>query len=356
MAYLAAYLRTKGFEPCGGDSPKQFTRFGLLREVYTEGIECARNDNLLFAFTICKNFMDVVRYYSISAVNILVACEDREVGERVNTALKEYFSMVETETCRNKDTITLRFKNHACPVKFPETARELTSFHSLHVLKDGNSSYRIRDGSVFQIDLLTSVDTGFLGKGFWGWSQKVQQEFFMLTLLWLLHGHNHYGLHANGLVKDGAGILLVGDTGSGKTTISLSLIVQGWNYLSDDVALLARDSCGITARAFQRGFSIDPFLARYYSGLNKDFEIQIPGKGKVFLDISGLYPNAYLASCIPRVLIFPKIVPLDKTRLVPIDRMKALIYLMLNSGGSMIDKARSIRQMDVLKQLVYQSV
>lgn len=73
----------------------------------------------------------------------------------------------------------------------------------------------------------------------------------MLILLWLLHGHNLYGLHANGIVKNGAGILLVGDAGSGKTTISLSLIVQGWNYLSDDVVLLARDSCGSAARAFQ---------------------------------------------------------------------------------------------------------
>lgn len=163
--------------------------------------------------------INVVRCYSISAVNVLVACEDKEVSERVNDALKDYFSMEETETCRNKDAITLRFKNHACPMKLPETARELTSSHNLRVLKDGNSSYLIRGDSVFQIDLLTSIGTGFLGKGFWEWPQKVRQEFFMLALLWLLHGHNLYGLHANGLAENGVGILLVGDTGSGKTTI-----------------------------------------------------------------------------------------------------------------------------------------
>ena len=300
--------------------------------------------------------MDAVRCYSISTVNVLVVCEDKEVGERVNDALKDYFSMAETETCQNKDTITLRFKSHACPLKFPETARELTSSNNLRVLKDGNSAFLIRGDSVFHIDLLTGIGTGFLDKGFWEWTQKVQQEFFMLKLLWLLHGHNLYGLHANGLAEHGVGILLVGDTGSGKTTISLSLIMQGWKYLSDDVVLLASDHCGVTAMAFQRGFSFDPFLARHYSVLKKPHETQIPGEGKTFLDIAGLYPNAYLASCVPRILIFPKIVPFDKTKLVPFDRTKALIYLMRNSGGSMIDKARSIRQIDVLKQLVYQSV
>ncbi len=300
--------------------------------------------------------MDIVRCYSISTVHVLVACEDKEVSERVNDALKDYFSVEETEIYQNKDTITLRFKKHACPMKLPETARELTSSQNLRVLKDGNSAYLIRGDSVFQIDLLKGIGIGFLDKGFWERPQKVQQEFFMLTLLWLLHGHNLYGLHANGLAEHGVGILLVGDTGSGKTTISLSLIMQGWKYLSDDVVLLARGSCGITARAFQRGFSIDPFLARHYSALNTPHKTQIPGDGKVFLDITGLYPNAYLTSCVPRVLIFPKIVPLDKTKLFSVDKTKSLIYLMRNSGGSMIDKARSIRQMDVLKQLVYQSV
>ncbi|MDQ1273663.1 MAG: Hpr kinase protein [Planctomycetota bacterium] len=88
--------------------------------------------------------MDVVRCYSVSTVNVLVACEDTEVSERINDAIKDYFSMAETETCQNKDTITLRFKNHACPMKFPETARELTSSHNLRVLKDGNTAYLIK--------------------------------------------------------------------------------------------------------------------------------------------------------------------------------------------------------------------
>ena len=37
---------------CEGDSPKQSLGLGLLRGVYTEGIECARNDNFLIAFII----------------------------------------------------------------------------------------------------------------------------------------------------------------------------------------------------------------------------------------------------------------------------------------------------------------
>lgn len=50
----------------------------------------------------------------------------------------------------------------------------------------------------------------------------------MVSLLWLLRNHGLYALHANALVKDKVGILLVGHTGSGKTTAALSLIRQGW--------------------------------------------------------------------------------------------------------------------------------
>lgn len=32
--------------------------------------------------------IDIIRCYSISSVNVLVACEDEEIGGRVNDALK----------------------------------------------------------------------------------------------------------------------------------------------------------------------------------------------------------------------------------------------------------------------------
>ena len=45
-------------------------------------------------------------------------------------------------------------------------------------------------------------------------------------------------LHGAVLWKDGAALLLAGRTGSGKTTLALKLLEEGWSYMSDDVAPL----------------------------------------------------------------------------------------------------------------------
>ena len=65
--------------------------------------------------------------------------------------------------------------------------------------------------------------------------------------------------------------------------------------------------------------------------------------------------SRFLPSCFPKVLIFPKVVSQGKSRLIPIDGTKALILLAENSGGIMVDKEMVVKQMEVLKGLVYQT-
>lgn len=56
-----------------------------------------------------------------------------------------------------------------------------------------------------------------------------------------------FALHAASLVKDGAGLLLCGEPGAGKSTLSLQLVDAGFQYAGDDVALIESDgtACGI---------------------------------------------------------------------------------------------------------------
>lgn len=56
-----------------------------------------------------------------------------------------------------------------------------------------------------------------------------------------------FSLHAASLVKDGAGLLLCGQPGAGKSTLTLQLVDAGLRYAGDDVALVGADGtiCGI---------------------------------------------------------------------------------------------------------------
>ena len=64
--------------------------------------------------------------------------------------------------------------------------------------------------------------------------------------------------HAFAAARDGRGLLLVGDNGSGKTTTGLALLADGWKLLSNDAALLGR--CGESggSRCFSRPLECPP--------------------------------------------------------------------------------------------------
>jgi hypothetical protein len=50
------------------------------------------------------------------------------------------------------------------------------------------------------------------------------------------------GVHAAVLARDSSALLLVGKSGTGKTTLALELVGRGWDYLSDDLAAIDRTS------------------------------------------------------------------------------------------------------------------
>ncbi len=299
--------------------------------------------------------MSFLRSFSISHTNLQVECKDRQLGERVIGAIEDSFFVTRNGSIPNSPNITLRFERGNSLFKVPERAQVLCSSPSLRVLKDGDFCYLTRGNSIFQLDLACSIGNGFVDPNFWEKPPKYQQEFLMLFLLWFFRNHGLYALHGNGLVKNDMGILFLGGSGSGKSTAALSLIRQGWGYLSDDVNLIRQSSDGIEALAFQKGFSFDPILSVHYPELsNPKIPHSLNGK-KRFMDINVLYHDGQVNSCFPRVLIFPKIVFQSKSYIIQIDKSKALILLIENSGGIMLDKTIVAKQIEILKQLVSQT-
>lgn len=76
-------------------------------------------------------------------------------------------------------------------------------------------------------------------------------------------------LHAGVLVRDGKAVLLAGQTGTGKTTLTAALAANGWQYFSDELARIDSASCRV--RSFPQAMVIKsgslPSLRRYYPGL-----------------------------------------------------------------------------------------
>jgi ABC-type thiamine transport system ATPase subunit len=61
-------------------------------------------------------------------------------------------------------------------------------------------------------------------------------------LNWCVAGHAHHYLmlHAAVLEKNGRAVVLPGDPGAGKSTLTAALMLDGWRLLSDEITLINR--------------------------------------------------------------------------------------------------------------------
>lgn len=71
------------------------------------------------------------------------------------------------------------------------------------------------------------------------------QAFAMLEwgMNWCIAGHAHHYLmlHAAVLERNGRALIMPGDPGAGKSTLTAALMLDGWRLLSDEITLIDRD-------------------------------------------------------------------------------------------------------------------
>lgn len=79
----------------------------------------------------------------------------------------------------------------------------------------------------------------------WEW-----QRFLLAQLLPLAAALRGYEvLHASAVQIGNRGVALVGNTGAGKTSLAINLVLQGAGFLADDVLVLERSNRGVRAHA-----------------------------------------------------------------------------------------------------------
>ncbi len=192
---------------------------------------------------------------------------------------------------------------------------------------------------IFLLDLQGGKGTGFfpnpsaLHPGFFS------NFFFLIGFSEILRSKELFLIHSGALAWKGQGVLIPGFTGSGKTTLTLALGREGFRFLSDDRPLIREIREGeIVTGETDGGFEILAFpeevdvteetLALFpeMSRLPDGFFKRGPRKKRFWFE--KVYPGSILNACRPRVLVFPKIVDQEKSRLKPISRTEAVERLL----------------------------
>ncbi len=224
----------------------------------------------------------------------------------------------------------------------------------LEIASDSGAT-RVTDGaSWFYLDLQQNRGILVIDPTFSARPAKARLDLLLIGLNEWLATRGWFDLHAAALVREETGLLLVGGSGTGKSTATLALASAGWNFLSDDAVLLA-DETPVRVLSFREPFNVDPCLALHYP------EIAVhlagppdPETGKRFLDLVRALPGRHAPACVPRSIFFTAISDRPGTRIEPISSVDALARLVAQSPSLAFrgDVARA--HLDVLRRLVAQ--
>lgn len=170
-----------------------------------------------------------------------------------------------------------------------------------------------------------------------------------------------YVLHAAGVVepKSGAGVVVVGNSNSGKSSLTIRLASARWRYLSDDMLVLSGEAGGACeAFALRRIFSVsaESLANCHLSGLEAALGAPAhsdPTKRKLEPGIT--FPGSFVESCRPRVLLFPTLTGEAASRVEKISSGEAMARLIRQCPWASYDTGTAREHLRVLGMLAKQS-
>ena len=178
-----------------------------------------------------------------------------------------------------------------------------------------------------------------------------------LSLAILLRARGWFPLHAAALTRGEHGVLISARSGSGKSTAALSLVRNGWGYLSDDTVLLRPEGDQITAYSFRRDFCVDPDTAAHFPELhNSEWPPALSNSSKWQIDMDQVYPGQSAATCTPRLLVLPNLVDAPESRVEPVGP-KPVLEQLISQGAFFLAPNSDVadRHLAALRRLIDQS-
>jgi hypothetical protein len=146
-------------------------------------------------------------------------------------------------------------------------------------------------------------------------------------LLWL-SDRGVQPVHAGLVALDGRGVLFGGPGGSGKTTVALTCLEAGFQYLADDYVGLESANEGFIGHSLYVSTHIDPkHLRRFPALLPHAIEGTLPIEEKYLVLLPDVFPAGYASQVPIRAVVLPHVTGADRTSWRRASRAEALLRL-----------------------------
>ena len=136
------------------------------------------------------------------------------------------------------------------------------------------------------------------------WPWIASRPLLTVTLLELLKRRGLFGVHAAAVARSGRAVLLSGSSGSGKSTVSLALLLAGWSFLGDDIVFLQ----GAEVLAFPDEIDASEATIGFFPelGAAADWPM-LTGYPKHQISAGRVRPGATVPAATPSVLLLPQL-------------------------------------------------
>jgi len=159
-------------------------------------------------------------------------------------------------------------------------------------------------------------------------------------------------IHAATLARSGGGLMLVAESGLGKSTLAAALFARGWSYLSDEFALIDPDR--LVLEPFPKALCIKSGSFALVEGLGlpirRGRHYVKSLKGEVgYVSPMARGPGGLAGSTPVRFVVFPRYVENAEPRLYPISRAQAAFHL---AGHALNRHVFGVRTLSILGRIV----
>jgi hypothetical protein len=291
--------------------------------------------------------------FVLHGVRVVFSCGHDEIHEKILQRFSAYTGNNNENGVDCEINIDISYGDVIYPVPL----------HAKRVLRYGPLRSYLIDDLTFFTDYFSTLAIDSEGKSIKGnLSPETLKDFgtnyfidllFTLTLFEALRFHGLYYLHGAVLEgPDGTGYLISGNAGSGKTTLTMSLIESGFRFLSDDTVFLrlSGDS-DVEIRGLARDFHVPTDLIRGNDNFKK-YEV-LPDyssyKKKKTLKPDEWFPEQRLDKLInPDIILFPRIK--NGEVLAAMDQMTAFTELMPQSLAVMCNPNIAPLHLEAIKR------
>lgn len=295
-------------------------------------------------------------FYTFHDLTLEVRQEGEEPGQELAQILLS-LSWAETDRLVRQPSLYLSvYLNDTASEPLP-SAREVFRADGFCGLESGEDFYLTDGSSHLHLQMVKGRGDARLAASFFAKPFLLRRNFWAFGLLKLLRPLGLYSLHSACVVTPpGAGLLMVGKSGSGKSTLTIGLIRQGWTYLSDDAVFLRLQADAVAALTLRKQCYVKAAAVAAYADLPLGDEIvDATGGPKRRVYIEDAYPGQERTECIPRVILFPRLVSRPDSTLLPLDRSNAFRSLLACSDLQLFDRGTSAQHFEIMNRLVQQT-